>query len=830
MKYILKNIRRNKTSLILILTTNLNLVCFAQQDIFYKSHATYWYYRTRLRNDFLLVGPDQGMSIPMQERGAYYKPFTESPYDYSFNAIPNDPDGKPAQWGDAMSDLGYYIGVLATEYALLKRNNQKTDSTLKELYFALWALNRIDYNAETLYQYVTLNINQTTYGVPSYDGFMCRDDVDENFVKDNYSHFNYYGNRGFCSNIKINNSYDNSNGGHLTSWSAVSNGQDYHGSFISQDNWYDVLVGLSLVRKLIPAGEAYRIGGVNQTFQSNSPDANVSSLYDEAMNIANRVYHYFNVNRDIFGRIEYPDGNPIPSRNGGYVAPLSFAHSEIIGRMRGIAGWDYYNPTESSGNAAFHDECAKHAYLNTGNWFIDNWRASIGISLRALAWAPVRHNRSGLPYTDKTHEAFWRFAVNNYHNSNVAPMQANLQALCNCWYNFEENQAGDVMSVDEFSHSTASGEDHSSYNLYHVQLLRAVLNGWENCGYGEANSFPDWHKNDEMSKVWTQLLSSAPCETQYNIEGNTFHTSGPYSFNSAPEGPMNPFFEWSTTSRMDHPQRRGAGNNLLRGEYNGLDYMLYHNLFFMLRKSTNNDNSDYLVDFSNRYLALSYPLVGNTNTNSNNPWGSLSNPATVGAYEVINATCTINNNAIVNTIAGKEIQLQPGFSAISGCQFSAIIQHLDCSSIFNQDDSYDNINARSIHEDTIRKKNKISYAYLPTQYDSSSMNTIITKKGNNAIAKKSPYFRNTFKNKINLSDITSIYPNPTSGIIYLHVNNPSLVSRFEIQDLFGRNIQVNSSPLNQDNSIDLSLFSPGVYFARLTDINNNTIIKKIVKN
>lgn len=88
MKYILKNIRRNKTSLILILTTNLNLVCFAQQDIFYKSHATYWYYRTRLRNDFLLVGPDQGMSIPMQQRGYLYSPFN-SPSIYGTAAEEN---------------------------------------------------------------------------------------------------------------------------------------------------------------------------------------------------------------------------------------------------------------------------------------------------------------------------------------------------------------------------------------------------------------------------------------------------------------------------------------------------------------------------------------------------------------------------------------------------------------------------------------------------------------------------------------------------------------------------------------------------------------------
>ncbi len=36
--------------------------------------------------------------------------------------------------GDEPKQLGYYIGVLATKYALLKYNNKPTEATLKELY------------------------------------------------------------------------------------------------------------------------------------------------------------------------------------------------------------------------------------------------------------------------------------------------------------------------------------------------------------------------------------------------------------------------------------------------------------------------------------------------------------------------------------------------------------------------------------------------------------------------------------------------------------------------------------------------------------------------
>ena len=38
---------------------------FGQQSQDYLNHAKYWLYRARLRNDFILVGTGQGMSIPM---------------------------------------------------------------------------------------------------------------------------------------------------------------------------------------------------------------------------------------------------------------------------------------------------------------------------------------------------------------------------------------------------------------------------------------------------------------------------------------------------------------------------------------------------------------------------------------------------------------------------------------------------------------------------------------------------------------------------------------------------------------------------------------------
>ncbi len=824
MKLFFQRFRVMKFFFIIILSPTI------MAQTFYDSHATYWYYRARLRNDFLLVGSGPGMSIPMQERGVFYYPYSTQPLFYQFNNASFTPDGQTAKWGDAMSDLGYYIGVLATEYKLLIDNgqSQSADSTIKELYYALWALNRMDMNADALYVGLALNAglpanfdaNPQT-GNNFLNGFSIRDDVQYDFVKNNFDHFNYNGNQGFSSNIKINNSYNTSSGGpYHAGWAILDQGhqyQDYNGCFISQDNWYDALVGLSLVRKLVPQNVTY----MGKSFQDGT-----NSLFDEAMNIAWRTYSYFNNNRTIFGQLKYPDGSLIPAQWGGIISFTSFAHSEIIGRMMAAPNkHDYYNPTEGTGNAGFHDRCSMHQYLNTGNFFLDAWRGTIGIGLRLGAYAFANHSVSGLPYTTTYHEMLFKGSVGTQHNSNVDVMNLNLMANCNCWYNFNGNNTGDEISIDEFDWNN----HWFPFNFYHAQMLRSVLYGWESCGYGESNPFPDWRLNNEMYHVWNDLLSSAPCEIQYASGSNKYHTSGPYSFNNSSQGPMNPYYEWSTTSRLDHPQRRGAGNNGgWNAEYNGLDYMLYHNLYFLLRKSVNNDHSDYIVDFTNRVLTMPYPLTS-PNTSSTFPWGSYSYPATIGAYEVINAQSAINSNGDVTMRAGKEIQLTDGFGVDKGATYGAFIKRMDCSDIFNQSGNYDNINGRTTGNGS---SNNYPMAGTPTFYDSSSVinsktNTPLPKKG--MISKPGSFVINKSFSK-NLSDNISVYPNPTNGVFSILVNDPDQLGKIEIQNAMGENVLTVNIIIVKENTIDISTFSPGLYVIKIYDKSNKVYIKKIVKN
>jgi len=112
----------------------------------------YWCYRARLINDFMLIGDCQGESLPA--------------------SIRNFHSGPTMKFGDTTIDLGWYIAVLATEFHLLKGNNQDTTGTERELYFALRAFNRLDEFGETYW----------SGGVADLNGWFIRGDQCENFV------------------------------------------------------------------------------------------------------------------------------------------------------------------------------------------------------------------------------------------------------------------------------------------------------------------------------------------------------------------------------------------------------------------------------------------------------------------------------------------------------------------------------------------------------------------------------------------------------------------------------------------------------------------------
>lgn len=135
-----------KYGLILILVLQLVQNILGQNQ--FVNQQKYWYMRQRLVDKYVSIGPGHGQSIPLSiiHIGA-----TEA-WNPTSNLV-----RKLEISGDATTDLGWYIGILATEIKLLRDANEDFSSTKMELYYALNAFDRLDGYAEMLYDYADIN-------------------------------------------------------------------------------------------------------------------------------------------------------------------------------------------------------------------------------------------------------------------------------------------------------------------------------------------------------------------------------------------------------------------------------------------------------------------------------------------------------------------------------------------------------------------------------------------------------------------------------------------------------------------------------------------------
>lgn len=207
--------------LIGLFISGLTVPFFAQNEM--DNQAKYWKYRDRLRNKFIVVSEnvmDYGVNIPASD--IYYKSDSTKSY---------------ICWGDGNNNMSHYLSVLATELWLLKHNNQDYTTTLKELYFAMLALERLDAYSESNIRWKTFigSWIENNYWEKQFvhlgdiNGFMLRNDVTDGFWKK-------YGNRFDVGDFSSNFSASNT-------------------SFFMEENSQDVIEhtieGLGLVSKLV---------------------------------------------------------------------------------------------------------------------------------------------------------------------------------------------------------------------------------------------------------------------------------------------------------------------------------------------------------------------------------------------------------------------------------------------------------------------------------------------------------------------------------------------------------------------------------------------------
>lgn len=600
------------------------------------NHYKYWYFKTRLNNDFVKVGLGAGESMPFNQRGA------EAFNKYAVNS--------KLKIGDGTGTLGYYIGVLATEYKLLQANNQNTDIVKHELFCALNAINRLDYKAEGLWQNGAENLN----------GFFIRDDVPTSLLTNNYNHFNYYNNgsitsnnelsRGFCSRME-------SGANQIVSdWIKRVEKNETPIIEMSQDQIYNILFGLALVNKFVPEYETDN----NAVFGYGSGE---TSLTREARNIADRIINFVKDSKDLNGN----------SCNG----PAA-------------TGWHIKNPTScipvSTGDNAtfFSYPLSESGCIIKGGLSSGNQLGGVGLS---LAGAP-KVCGSGSAYNfHNYYSSVPGFALWKASGPSVLPnidnrvFAVNLMAICNCMYGTVADQVtqtiiqtlqqspifGWLGVIIGWISNIISSIITTIFPGYYINITSTAINN--NAYYELAGFKPAPLDHAPLARkvlhggIYVQntdytfkyLLDIAPCDNIYNFGQNDQST-----------------YQWSSDQRMDHPNRRGtvpgSFGSAPSGEYNGIDYMLYHNLWYI--HELQQGNNPGIEDYSHIYI--------------NKNGGTAPQSSIYRAFETIKTENTVFHpqNNLGYMRAGKTIYFGPGTEIRTGSAnggLYAYIKNVSCA-------------------------------------------------------------------------------------------------------------------------------------------------------
>lgn len=193
-----------------------------------KALQKYSDYRYALEHVFTVVSANNetGTNIPASN---YHKRTDDNGNIY-----------KTFSYSDGNSQLPYYIGLLATEYALLKRNGEDYSHTRDLLSWALDAFERLDRTAEQYYR-----ADGTIKPLDDVNGFFLRDDIYPSFRSPYYvsSQFSKYCN----SNSQVPDFPTK-----MSPAKCTSPFQGNDGNFInSKDMYWNYLINFALVKALV---------------------------------------------------------------------------------------------------------------------------------------------------------------------------------------------------------------------------------------------------------------------------------------------------------------------------------------------------------------------------------------------------------------------------------------------------------------------------------------------------------------------------------------------------------------------------------------------------
>lgn len=517
---------------------------FAQTDQI--NMEKYWKFRNTFREKFIKIGSNQGESLPV---GAI------KPHD-CVDDIDNNIDGGQVRygemhWGDGMIRHGHYLGLLATEYRLLKNSGQDVTGTLNELYYALSAINRLDKFGEP-----ALGPVYSAQFPENLNGFYLREDIPEDFATNNWGtdpinarcvNSAFYQNINASKAGEIGNSYQN---------------------VPSLDQMTSLMVGFSLIHKLVD--DIY--------IKPKTSDVGFN-IVTETKAIVNRMMNFATAHNWFI-----IDVNGWPVANGG--GDLIFGSYPLCIAAQRITGTSYFNtgfarttlppygPIQhcitgfGSNNDPQQEVCDDLSYMqrqikemleaqNAGTISSTNNQ-----SVSAFQnWQILGATYSAYPSTTAT---LWQNLLPSDYVNEMMNLPGHPMDLFVKQYN--KTIAFNLAVVSGLWNSQRVGEWAGNTYNYQLELINAVL----------FNTSPS-----STQAFYQNFMNQMPKEGPYNLRG--------LRWSSVPSENVEVFKHqsggWAAEYRWTNPtQALGIGGE--KGIYNAMDYMLFHNLYKLIYQPT----------------------------------------------------------------------------------------------------------------------------------------------------------------------------------------------------------------------------------------------------
>ena len=616
----------------------------------------YWKHRQQLTADpatgttgFLFRAPNSdaantpGSSIPAAER----IPYEDLDYDPTFSGDMNPGPGLIKFSPDGTIALGYYIGVLATEWRLLENAGLTTeaDATALELWEALEAYERLDLEAEFW------------FGQPrELNGFFLRDDV----PMGSQALFPIQG-----SLPGPNQQFLASMASHGTKWRRnpgfVNN--DFR-SGPSGDQVTFLMLGAALVKALFPTAPADRVV------------VNGDDLRLKAQMMAHRMFIFLRGEQSPMGTApaawlinilnNHPDATPFffPYKYvlpNGSEPPYGHKHLHVC-----------YGLAESINFIIDND-----ARTLMPGFFLPDYHDATTLSLGKAVWPIVGeiYDTALVPNqefcageiiadvraTNPTLQIIGFSALDDW----LEEMETTYDD--DCWNPISDQHMSLVhawLTMGNLWSGTASMEARASERQLEIHpLLNAIFHGTT-----LSSAFKD---------ECYRMIDEAPCDKFCVLDDPSALPPGQtFACNNTPE--------WLSSARWHHPTK---SEQLVLGvienrEHNGLDFLLFFNCYHLAVNSVWPGYGPAYIG-ENREIDFDMP-VPFANLNFYSQAESPQRP--IWAWESMTSTSDIQAvtpgpdpaNGSVSFRAGEVIRLLPGFKVEQGAEFRAFIDDFEC--------------------------------------------------------------------------------------------------------------------------------------------------------